>query len=238
MFTRVLLGRTGPLRRVVLRPRQQQQQAAPRRFFADEAKAAKVEEAAAEAVKESAGAAAPAGGGGPSPMLIGGALAVVGIGGYMAMGGTSEEPAAKTEAPATKTEVPATKTEAPATKTAATQPSSVEWGLPLGDTTEEEVLADLRKLAGRLDGVEGSVTKVVEVHQRIVRLEQHLLGDSPSVDAAAVAALAGRVSAAEAALQTRSAPAGDAELEDPQVIAALELLAAKLAKLEQKAMGK
>jgi hypothetical protein len=231
MFTRVLLGRTGPLRRVVLRPRQQQQQAAPRRFFADEAKAAKVEEAAAEAVKESAGAAAPAGGGGPSPMLIGGALAVVGIGGYMAMGGTSEKPAAKTE-------VPATKTEALATKTAATQSSSVEWGLPLGDTTEEEVLADLRKLAGRLDGVEGSVTKVVEVHQRIVRLEQHLLGDSPSVDAAAVAALAGRVSAAEAALQTRSAPAGDAELEDPQVIAALELLAAKLAKLEQKAMGK
>jgi hypothetical protein len=226
MFSRVLLGRTGPLRRVVLRP--QQQQAVRRRFFADEAKAAKVEEAAAEAVVKESAAAAP--GGGPSPMLIGGALAVVGIGGYMMMGVTSEKAAPKTAAPATKTEVPATKTEA-------TQSSSVDWGVPLGDTTEEEVLADLRKLAGRLEAVEGTVGQISEVSQRITRLEQVLRGDSP-VDAAAVTALAARVSAAEAALQTRTAPSGDAELEDPQVLAALEMLAAKLAKLEQKAMGK
>ena len=168
--------------------------------------------------------AAPKPAGGPNPMLVGGVLAAAGVGGYMMLGGKSEETAVKPAATATNVE--------------ATQTSPPDWGQPLGETTEAEVLGSLQKLAGRLDKVEGTIAKIVEVRQRIDRLEERLKGGSPKVDSAAVAALAQRVAAAEAALKPREALSGDAALEDPQVLAALEMLAAKLERLERQSMGK
>ena len=199
MFSRALFGRAaGGQLRQALRP--------TRRFLASEA---------------------PKPAGGPNPMLIGGALAVAGVGGYMMLGGKSEETVAKPAAAAPTAE--ATAPTAAATQTAA--PDRVQ---PLDEPTEAE-LADLQELAGRLDKIESTIAKVAEVKQRLDRLEERLKGGPPKVDSAAAAALAQRLAAAEAALKARS---GEAELEDPQVLAALEMLAAKLEKLERKSMGK
>ena len=199
MFSRALFGRAaGGQLRQALRP--------TRRFLASEA---------------------PKPAGGPNPMLIGGALAVAGVGGYMMLGGKSEETVAKPAAAAPTAE--ATAPTAAATQTAA--PDGVQ---PLDEPTEAE-LADLQELAGRLDKIESTIAKVAEVKQRLDRLEERLKGGPPEVDSAAAAALAQRLAAAEAALKARS---GEAELEDPQVLAALEMLAAKLEKLERKSMGK
>jgi ribosome-associated translation inhibitor RaiA len=206
MFSRALFGRAaGGQLRQALRP--------TRRFLASEA---------------------PKPAGGPNPMLIGGALAVAGVGGYMMLGGKSEETVAKPAAAAPTAEATAPTAEATAPTAAATQTAAPDGVQPLDEPTEAE-LADLQELAGRLDKIESTIAKVAEVKQRLDRLEERLKGGPPEVDSAAAAALAQRLAAAEAALKARS---GEAELEDPQVLAALEMLAAKLEKLERKSMGK
>lgn len=182
----------------------------------------------------------PAAQGGPSPVMVGGGvLALAGVGGYLMMGGKTNEPAKKAKAP-TPTPTP---TQPAAVESADVATSgSPDWGEPLGNTTEGDVLLNLEKVAGRLSKVQSVLATIVAVDERICRIENRLVGDLPVlatiVDSAAVAALAKRLSAAEATLQKAAAASADAELEDPQILATLEALAVKLAKLEQRALGK
>ena len=170
-------------------------------------------------------------------MLIGGGvLALAGIGGFMMMGG---KPAAE-EKPAAAAVKDAAGDWGKKRRPDEDAVDTVDWGEPLGDITEAEVLAGLKTLDSRMAKVEDTFGKIVLVANRMQRLEERLLGtvddEAAAVADPAVAALAGRVAAAEAALEQKAG--GDVELDDPQILAALELLAAKLAKLEAQSAGK